>query len=87
MQSILDELYYERAESGKVMKGNKDYERLIKEAHEIYEELGKDGTKERIAILDRLWLASVGQESEASCSYFKEGFKTCLMILAEIFVK
>ena len=87
MNSILKIIYDDKVENGNVLKNNSEYDTLSKKANELFEKLEKVLTKEQNEILSDIWLTDSGAEYEAGYSYFKEGVKTCMIILEEIFKK
>lgn len=84
MRSILEILYNDSLENGKVLNGNKEYEKHYKEFNGLYNELNSELTEVQRKKLTGMCNAEVDLEDEASCAYFKEGFKVCLLILAEL---
>ena len=84
MKSVLDILFCDSLENDNALKGNKQYEKLFRKSRGLYEELDKELTEEQRDKLAQLWNADTGIENEASCAYFKEGFKTCMLMFAEL---
>lgn len=85
MKAILDEIYNVINESGEVIKGNKDYNKLSVEAADIYDEFDKSMNEEQKEKLSKLWAAEAGCEYETGLAYYKAGFKAGLIVAFECF--
>ena len=85
MKSILRDIYHGDQKNVENFEESKEYWEVHKQYEELYEKLEQSLTDEQKKILDDLFIMSGGLESEASCTWFKEGFKMGLLISVEVF--
>lgn len=85
MKSAIEEIYRGNIGSNEQMKESQEYWEINKEYCALYDKMLEsldDGQKE---ILNKIYEASGGLESEAACARFKEGFKLGMLVAAEVF--
>ena len=85
MKSVLRDIYHGDQKNIENFKESEEYKEVQRKYGELYEKLEEGLNEEQKKILDDLYLLSGGLESEASCTWFKEGFKMGMLIAVEIF--
>ena len=85
MKSILRDIYHGEQKNIENFEESKEYLEVKSNYNVLYEKLEKSLNEEQKKILDDLFVISGGLESEASCTWFKEGFKMGMLIAVEIF--
>ena len=84
MKSVLRDIYHGEQRNIENFEESKEYWEVHKQYDELYEKLLQGLNEEQKKILDDLFVMSGGLESEASCTWFKEGFKMGLLIALEV---
>lgn len=84
MKSVLRDIYHGNQANVQNFKESKEYWEASSEYNELYEKLEQGLNDEQKKILDDLFVMTGGLESEASCTWFKEGFKMGLLIAIEV---
>ena len=85
MKSVLRDIYHGDQKNIENFKESKEYWEVHKQYEELYEKLEEGLSEEQKKVLDDLFIMSGGLESEAGCTWFKEGFKMGLLIAVEVF--
>ena len=85
MKSVLRDIYHGDQKNIENFKESEEYWEVHKKYGELYEKLLQGLNEEQQKTLDDLYVLSGGLESEASCTWFKEGFKMGLLIAVEVF--
>ena len=87
MKSVLEEIYNDLSENGNPLKNNDEYKKSQQQSADLYIELDDTLTEKQKDLLLKLWHTDAEMEYIAGQSYFKEGFKMCMLILAECLQK
>ena len=85
MKSVLRDIYHGDQSNVENFKESEEYWAVHKQYEELYEKLEQGLNDQQKKILDDLFIMSGGLESEASCTWFKEGFKMGMLIAVEVF--
>lgn len=85
MKSVLRDIYHGEQKNIENFEESNEYWEVHKKYDELYEKLLQGLNEEQKKILDDLYVLSGGLESEASCTWFREGFKMGLLIAVEVF--
>lgn len=86
MKSIIEDIYYGKRGFVETIKASKEYWKVHEEFGKIYEKLESQLTDEQKNILNELYLAMGGLESEQCITNFKEGVKIGLLIAIEALI-
>lgn len=88
MQSIIDDIYYEKIGlGGEQIKYSEKYNKTKKEYDSLFEKLENTLNKEQKQTLEELFEKSCDLEAELTRLHFKEGFKSGMLIALEVLVK
>lgn len=85
MKSAIEEIYHGNVGSSGQIKESQEYWEINKEYCELYDKMLESLNDEQKEILNKIYEASSGLESEAACAHFKEGFKVGMLVAAEVF--